>query len=56
MNHFKLGRVGKGVCVDHVVDRSFCPDLFFLSFFMFLIVDVYYLIWIFGSCLATQWG
>ena len=51
MNRFKLGRVGKGVCVD----RAFRPDLFFFSFFMFLIVDVYYLICIFGSCLATLW-
>ena len=55
MNRFKLGRVGKGVCADRVVDRAFRPDLSFLSFFMFLVVDVYYLICIFGSCLATLW-
>ena len=28
MNRFKLGRVGKGVYVYRVVDRSFRPDLF----------------------------
>ena len=55
MNRFKLGRVGKGVYVYCVVDRSFRPDLF-LRFFMFLVVDVYYLICIFGSCLASLWG
>ena len=35
MNRFKLGRVGKGVCVDRVVDRAFRPDLFFLFFHVF---------------------
>ena len=42
MNRLKLGRVGKGVCVDRVVGRAFRPDLSFWSFFMFLVVDVYY--------------